>query len=957
MDPEITYLAADGLHYATDEARFNLYNFQASHTIDELIEFAQSPCPHGHLVELRGPHGIGKQYLLRATAYRGTEQGEPTLCTVLQLPNKYDPATSSDPSLFIEQLKQTHPYLHNPSYSGRLTRIKETFHKHQNSIVNATAATLMATMNIPDLLGSAVLNSILSLWSDSHSGEHLAFIPEEQFYRFLKRITDDHRLFLYVPDGGRNALEVFNWALDCLVRLPNLTMVVGLELDAASPPYGGKSLHTITLSPYQESDVAALLKQKVPHVTLSPMFVQAFTKHTGGYPGYMALLFAQCMQQDLFHREGGEQSLLADSDGASEAELGAIFIHGGLYAPISKLRKTIYDTMGDKPGQLFDTFLRLAAACGEYIPFDWIVDCLEVSDEDADWLEDRLTEELKECFTYRGVQLKAFPNCEIYQPTNPWLSATITQALGKCLVQQEARKFALYLSAQIRPISEEVAKLFAAVFQAAGQENESVQMNQLLDCWIGHWNASALKERLIAQLLEQRLQPDRLWSIIKATDGTWPSWRRLVLLEAYGELPGGMPDDRRVPWQSDMGICLLESGQYEDARQVFQDLLNSYTTTSNDEYLVKASFLSCLGSVEIYLDQAHLALPYLQEAETIQRTALPPLHPALAATLNCLGDCLRHLGRPQDALEKLEEAETIQRTALPPLHHTLALTLNTLGNCLRDLDRPQEAIGKLKEAETTQRTVLPPLHPHLALTLNNLGPCLHDLSRPQEALEKLEEAETIRRSVLPPLHPDLAMTLYHLGSCLHELDRLQEAIGKLQEAETIQRTALPPLHPALAATLTNLGDCLHKLSRPQEALGRLEEAETIRRSVLPPLHPDLAMTLYHLGSRLHELNHQLAALEKLEEAETIQRTALPPLHPHLALTLNNLGSCLYDLGRPQEALGRLEEAETIRRTVLPPLHPRLAMTLNNLGDCLRELDRPLDALRSGPIRLNSSQSF
>ncbi|MDH5726461.1 MAG: tetratricopeptide repeat protein [Nitrospira sp.] len=237
-----------------------------------------------------------------------------------------------------------------------------------------------------------------------------------------------------------------------------------------------------------------------------------------------------------------------------------------------------------------------------------------------------------------------------------------------------------------------------------------------------------------------------MWSIIKATDGTWPSWRRLVLLEAYGEYPGNMPDDRRVPWKSDMGICLLESGQYEDARQVFQELLNSYTATSNDEYLVKASFLSCLGSVEIYLDQAHFALPYLQEAETIQRTALPPLHPALAASLNSLGDCLRELGRPQEALEKLEEAETIRRTVLPPLHPNLALTLYHLASCLRDLDHPLEALGRLEEAETILRTSLPPLHPDLGTTLINLGGCLRELDRAQETLEKWEEARTIFQS-------------------------------------------------------------------------------------------------------------------------------------------------------------------------------------------------------------------
>ncbi|MDR4470752.1 MAG: tetratricopeptide repeat protein [Nitrospira sp.] len=563
---------------------------------------------------------------------------------------------------------------------------------------------------------------------------------------------------------------------------------------------------------------------------MSPTFVQAFTKHTGGYPGHMALLFAQCMQQDLFPCGVTKHNLFDETDAGSEDELGAIFIHGGLYAPISKLRKTIYDTMEDDRGQVFDSFMRLVAACCNHIPFDWIVDCLALSSEDADWLEDRLTDELKECFTYRGVELKAFPNCEIYQPTNPWLSATITQALGKDLVQQAARKFSLYLSAHDRPRSEEVAKLFANIFLAAGDEDESAKMNQLLDCWIGYRNASALKERLIAQLGEQRLQPDRLWSIIKATDGLWPSWRRLVLLEAYGELPGGMPDDHRVPWQSDVGICLLDSGRYEDARQVFQDLLNSYTATSNDEYLVKASFLSCLGSIEIYLDQAHLALPYLKEAETIQRTALPPLHPALAPTLNSLGDCLRELGRPQEALKKLEEAETIQRTALPHLHHTLALTLNNLGLCLHAQGRLQEALGKFEEAETIRRTTLPPLHPDLAVTLRGLGNCLHELGHPREALGKLEEAETIQRTTLPPLHPDLGATLNNLGGCLLNQGRLQEALGKLEEAEIIQRTALPPLHPDLGTTLNNLGGCLRQLARPQEALAKWEEARTIFQS-------------------------------------------------------------------------------------------------------------------------------
>ena len=69
-------------------------------------------------------------------------------------------------------------------------------------------------------------------------------------------------------------------------------------------------------------------------------------------------------------------------------------------------------------------------------------------------------------------------------------------------------------------------------------------------------------------------------------------------------------------------------------------------------------------------------------------------------TLNNLGLCLCDLDRPQEALERFEEAETIQRTALPSLHPHLAMILCNLGGCLRHLDRPQEALGKWDEART-----------------------------------------------------------------------------------------------------------------------------------------------------------------------------------------------------------------------------------------------------------------
>lgn len=635
-----TYVAPDGIHFGTEKAEFDYYNFQPQETIQEIIDFVHIPCPEGHLFELRGPENIGKEYLLRAAAYLGSEQGKPTLCTVLQLPQGWNPDESSDTNRFIENLKVTHPYLHDPSYSERLERIKETVQNHQNSIVNAVAITLTATMGIPDLLGSSALNSILSFWRDSGSGSHLTFPEEQQFFRFLQRLTETHRLLFYVPDGGLQCLTVFQWALDHLLQLPNLTVAVGLAPRDPAPHYRNHSPKIFYLSPYQESEIAELLNQKLEKTSLDPMFIQAFAKHTSGYPGNIAILFAECLHKDLIiETEDGTWHINTDSK--TLLALSSIFSQGELFGHIKKYRKTLLDSSATNYCQVLDDFLRAAAACGEFIPFDIITDFLEMPQEDRDWLEDRLTDELQGSFIYRGLALKGFPNTEVYQLTNPWLSLTIQQALGKELTKQIAKNLALYLSTQLHPTSERMAKLFASVFRAAGEEQKLDQTNKLLSWWTEQWNAAALKQTLISQLQGQNLHPESLWKIISNTEKNWPPWRRVILLEAYAEQPQGLPKEHIFPWLWEMGSCLYDLGKYEEALEKYE------------------------------------------EAETIERAALPPGHPHLASTLNTLGVCLCALNRLEEAVGKLEEAKK-----------TLQLNANRFSAWIQSID---ETIAKIKE--------------------------------------------------------------------------------------------------------------------------------------------------------------------------------------------------------------------------------------------------------------------
>ena len=72
--------------YASPQEAYDTYNF---HKLDQVkkLEGAlrKKPSARSRIISLSGPEGIGKEYLLRATAHNLTNSGQPTAVAALDL--------------------------------------------------------------------------------------------------------------------------------------------------------------------------------------------------------------------------------------------------------------------------------------------------------------------------------------------------------------------------------------------------------------------------------------------------------------------------------------------------------------------------------------------------------------------------------------------------------------------------------------------------------------------------------------------------------------------------------------------------------------------------------------------------------------------------------------------------------------------------------------------------------
>ena len=436
-------------------------------------------------------------------------------------------------------------------------------------------------------------------------------------------------------------------------------------------------------------------------------------------------------------------------------------------------------------------FLTLAALCGENIPVDLLLKVLDLTEEERDTLIDLLDEHFLDTSPlsfFRDYEYThpSFPELLIYGFGNPLLRWFVFDRLSQVERDYWAHRLLSRLKAELPVRTPGIAQLFLEVSRHLTSQAERGHYEEELAWWIGVDEAEDLAEDLARQVEEGRLAPHVLWDIVQESEQRWPTYRRLALLDAFAQQPGGIP----------------------------QQLLGSF-------YNLRAGLLFAEARYSEALDDALIGLDVVEES-SLQVGALHTI----------VGLVKRETGQYQDALPHLRGALHIVEQILGPQHPSVATTLDNLAGLYHDQGKYEDAEPLYQRALAIREAALGPQHPAIATTLNNLAELYHARGKYADAEPLHQRALAIREAALGPQHPDVATTLDNLAELYRAQGKYADAEPLYQRALAIRETALGPQHPAVATLLLNYSACLSGLDRGDEAKQLAERAQLIwnRRS-------------------------------------------------------------------------------------------------------------------------------
>ena len=370
-----------------------------------------------------------------------------------------------------------------------------------------------------------------------------------------------------------------------------------------------------------------------------------------------------------------------------------------------------------------------------------------------------------------------------------------------------------------------------------------------------------------------------------------------------------------------IGELHMQLGQYDPAILLLRRSLDGRTAELGARSPETAEAMVALGLGLRRRAAYDEARALFREALEIQREALGPDEPAVAATLLHLAYIEFDLHRRG---ELLRDALAIQVDALGPDHHDVLETLMILANNARGLGEYGEAEAMLRRVLDTRVRTLGPADPLTALPMLHLGDILYEFGdRPDEAETFFRRALEIQRASLGEDDLSQVHGLHSLGALLARQGRFDEAEPLLRRAYTLLAAALGTRHPRASESRLHLAGALVRQ-------GRFEEAEAEDRAViegwtrsLGPGHPSLATARIALVGALEGQGRLDEALREALAALDIRREALGERSLMVGLTMMTVGDVVRRMGQTDRARRTYVEGRSILLEHLPPDHPQV----------------------------------
>lgn len=282
----------------------------------------------------------------------------------------------------------------------------------------------------------------------------------------------------------------------------------------------------------------------------------------------------------------------------------------------------------------------------------------------------------------------------------------------------------------------------------------------------------------------------------------------------------------------------LSAGQYELARSIFLDILETSPTLS--------------------IRDSTVSLTHCLLAEVAIRTG------QFERATSRLHDCALSMPRNFKAQEFIE----------PYYHHNLGFLQHSLGRYDAALEHYELALSKYPPTEQFRDY-------RYSNTLNNIGNIYYRLGLSKKAEETHKLNLSLRLSIFPDDHPKIAGTLGNLGNVYYAEGRHDKALEYHYRSLAIWKRQAHLDSVSIALTYDNIGMSYSKLNDVGSALLFLDESLAIKNKIMIINHPSKATTYYHLGVALFERGDITTAKSSISRSlEILQANSISktPLH-------------------------------------------------------------------------------
>jgi hypothetical protein len=376
----------NGIDYADDQERYLLFNLQDPAARERLrTALCGEDVNFQRVIEVRGPSGIGKGYLLQSAAVAAGRSDHAWTYAALDLDATNPEGVSAGDYVdkLLTELRQR-----RSSRQRRRAQLLEALIQEAkvNLQVKAFGWDQLAwlPLGIKLELPLARLRELM--------GRHLApdqRRPEpERFIETLLEMTDQvsqkngSGLLLQIPEQRQPEASVRDLLLERLPGLPNLILAFSQSDAGAERDYQGLEPLRIGLSPFTATQLGARIQAGLGAHDLPHPWLHAITLNAQGMPGLAAMALADLIARDLLPLDAagvrrpntvGPNTMGSGTAADDTAEIDRL-LGPGLYQPLHRRLAQVRDEQGPQGAEDLQGFLDLACLCGRNIPFGPLAD-------------------------------------------------------------------------------------------------------------------------------------------------------------------------------------------------------------------------------------------------------------------------------------------------------------------------------------------------------------------------------------------------------------------------------------------------------------------------------------------------------------------------------------------------------------------------------------------------------